>query len=491
MKKNNFISFIFLMLVVAMIALPNFTPNGATNLNIKKLDVKSQKFLPTTFPWSAERNELSLVNCTNYSPNTYSTINITYNGLNRGKNLERKNLERKNLKRKTTEKISIAPKETKTFFTNELESFNKLNSKKGTISIDSKTDNVCCYINYYTYDDNDNINSVSSFTNSDIIIGNSYFINNKKLFNKKIKSINLYIHNISNENFNADIKSYSKNGRLKKVFKLKNLKPNETKVFRLKGKNNITYHILPNQNTDENIKNNKKIEYIAYIKVFFEDETILIKPTKSFNSSNIERLKNTVILSNTSEKKINVSATIYSNFSKYSTKNILLNPYSQKTLNFKNDIKNIKNPYIKFTESSKSVPNSLVAFYKYKGKTFPFTSKESLSSNDIILGYNLSLGERGTLSLTNSEDIEAKVNIYINGEHVKKLTLSPFSQRLVKLNKLLNRKNLIGYIYISSDKKVSAKLNNTIGKKISYTHKGLAIKDRTFSGIEKPEYIIK
>ncbi|MGI6681304.1 MAG: hypothetical protein ACOX3T_07485 [Bdellovibrionota bacterium] len=479
MKKNNFISFIFLMLVVAMIALPNFTPNGATKLNIK-----NQKFLPTTFPWSAERNELSLVNCTNYSPDTYSTINITYNGVNRGKNLERKNLERKNLKRKTTEEISIAPKETKTFFTNELESFNKLNSKKGTISIDSKTDNVCCYINYYTYDDNDNINSVSFFTNSNIIVGNSYFINNKKLFNKKIKSINLYIHNISNENFNANIKSYSKNGRLKKIFELKNLKPNETKVFRLKGKNNITYHILPNKNVD---KNSKKVEYIAYIKVFFEDETILIKPTESFDSSNIERLKNTVILSNTSEKKINVSATIYSNFSKYSTKNILLKPYSQKTLNFKKDIKNIKNPYIKFTEPS----NSVVAFYKYKGKTFPFTSKESLSSNDIILGYNLSLGERGTLSLTNSEDIEAKVNIHINGEHVKKLTLSPFSQRLVKLNKLLNRKNLIGYIYISSDKKVSAKLNNTIGKKISYTHKGLAIKDRTFSGIEKPEYIIK
>ena len=73
-KRNNILSFIFLMFMVSMIAMPNFTPKSF------KHDVKNDKFLPVKFPWTIKVNRLSLINCVNYSPSTDATVNITISG---------------------------------------------------------------------------------------------------------------------------------------------------------------------------------------------------------------------------------------------------------------------------------------------------------------------------------------------------------------------------------------------------------------------------
>ena len=129
-KRNNILSFIFLMFMVSMIAMPNFTPKSF------KHDVKNDKFLPVKFPWTIKVNRLSLINCVNYSPSTDATVNITISG-----------------NKNDTAKESLLVESTKelTFFINELKSFQNIKSKKGTISVDSISKNVFCYINYYSY----------------------------------------------------------------------------------------------------------------------------------------------------------------------------------------------------------------------------------------------------------------------------------------------------------------------------------------------------
>ena len=107
-KRNNILSFIFLMFMVSMIAMPNFTPKSF------KHDVKNDKFLPVKFPWTIKVNRLSLINCVNYSPSTDATVNITISG-----------------NKNDTAKESLLVESTKelTFFINELKSFQNIKSK--------------------------------------------------------------------------------------------------------------------------------------------------------------------------------------------------------------------------------------------------------------------------------------------------------------------------------------------------------------------------
>ena len=53
-KRNNILSFIFLMFMVSMIAMPNFTPKSF------KHDVKNDKFLPVKFPWTIKVNRTNI-----------------------------------------------------------------------------------------------------------------------------------------------------------------------------------------------------------------------------------------------------------------------------------------------------------------------------------------------------------------------------------------------------------------------------------------------
>ena len=456
-RRNNFISFMFMMFVVFMIAMPNITPKKFNH------NVKNDTFLPVTFPWSIEINKLSLINCVNYAPNTDATINIKING-------------NKNDFAKETMNIEAANQQT--FFVNELKSFNDIKSKKGNITIESTSKNIYCYVNYYIYDDDDNINGIYSLTNNDITTKNSYLINNKNIYGKDVEQIELYIHNLSNKDFNANIHAYSKNGVLKKSYNLSNLKPNDDKVIRIKNKSNMIYHIVPSNNY---------LKYITYLKITLKDNIIIAKPLTNFSKSNLLPITSKIYIGNISQDDASVTATLYTNSNKKIVKDFEIAPYTFKSYNFKAiaEEKDLKS--IKLTSSS----DSIIAFTKRKNQFIPFKSEDKLNSTDILLGYNLSLGEKSNLDVINNNDKTVEANIYINSNGMKKIVISPFSKVTLKLNKFLNKKNLIGYIYISSNENISAKLNTVLYKRLEYTNSGQPIADVTFGGIEKPEYIIK
>ena len=456
-KRNNILSFIFLMFMVSMIAMPNFTPKSF------KHDVKNDKFLPVKFPWTIKVNRLSLINCVNYSPSTDATVNITISG-----------------NKNDTAKESLLVESTKelTFFINELKSFQNIKSKKGTISVDSISKNVFCYINYYSYNDEDNVVGISSFTKNDIIKGNSYIINNKNLYGNQIKKIDLYIHNLSNKEFNANILSYTKNGKLKKSYNIENLKKNDEKFIKIKNKSNMIYHIIPSDTS---------IEYNAYLKVTLENKILTIKPLISFSKSNLLPITSKTYIGNVSKDKANITLSLYNDSNKEIVKKIELEPYTFKSFNFKSDTRDENIQSLKLTSNSKNI----ISFTKRSDEIVPFVSDNKLNSTDILLGYNLSLGEKATLDIINDNNKRIEATIYVNENNMRKISILPHSKVSIKLNRLLNKKSLIGYLYVSSNEKISAKLNTKLEKRLEFTNNGQAILDETFDGIETPEYIIR
>lgn len=440
-----------------MIAMPNINKGKIS------YSVNSQKFLPISFPWSIETNKLSLVNCVNYTPDIDTSISVNYYG-NKGD--------------KTQEVLALEAGSQISFFINELKSFDKITSKRGKIKVDSKSVNVYCYVNYYTYNDEDNIIGISSFNKDNEISGASYFINNKKATNKKIKKMFLYIYNLSDSIFDADVKSYSEKGELKKEVSINMLYPNEVKVIRLKGKNNMTYHIIPD---------NKSLKYASYLKVVYDDEVDTVMPLRTFLESSLNGLTTKTFISNIKDEPVNLSVKVYSNAKEIAKKEINIEPNAQKYINFKKEFKGVKNPYIVLSDNT----NSVVAFSQKKESKIAFVDSKEVESRDILIGFNFSLGEKGTLILMNNNSKVASVKVFINHSVYKNIKVPAYAEVSLKLNKLLDRNNLIGYIYLNSNQKLSAKINSKYEKMLEFTANGQTIKDITFEGIETPEYIIK
>ena len=103
----------------------------------------------------------------------------------------------------------------------------------------------------------------------------------------------------------------------------------------------------------------------------------------------------------------------------------------------------------------------------------------------------MSLGEKATLDIINDNNKRIEATIYVNENNMRKISILPHSKASIKLNRLLNKKSLIGYLYVSSNEKISAKLNTKLEKRLEFTNNGQAILDETFGGIETPEYIIR
>lgn len=418
-------------------------------------------------PWSTKTNQLSLVTCINYAPDVTTQIKVTLYGVE---------------KEKLLTSYNISKNSERSFFVSEMKGFSNIKSETGTIGVTSKSKNIYCYMNYYSYDDEDEIIETSNLEKNDIVSGSSYLIYNPNIYKKlKIKSSKLYVYNLSDSKMDFMIKGYNHIGKNTENYKINELVSNGEKVIDLKKKKIRTFFIDP-------ISKNK--EYFAFIEIEFTNgEKERLKIQKSFTKSNTLNATGTLVLSNISKNKSKVIYEIYSGSALNKSNEILLEPFSQQIISIKENIKSIKNPIIKiinkpqkentncneYTCEVSSDLNGIIAFIKGNNVINRFDEKQNLSGTDTLIPYNFSLGESGVLNIFNEGTDDTVVNVSFSSKKLLTLTIKKHSNVSINVNKFLD-KSISGFLYVSSTKKfITSSLITTYQKKHKKDSRGLII----------------
>ncbi len=465
MKKGYLLSFLLIMMLIFMMAFPNVKSKNNKDLNIAIPESEILTAYSIKFPWTTKINQLSLVNCVNYAPDVSSKISVEL----LGKKDESLNTS-----------YDIPKNATMSFFVSEIKGFDDIKSKSGVVNVSTKSKNVVCYMNYYSYDKEDEIIETSNLEGCDITTGESNIAYNKNIYKGlTVKSAKLYIDNLSDEQMKFYVKGYSAKGEQIESYTI-SLARNGEKIITIKNKKVVTFKISPKLQ-------DKK--YLAFIKIKFTNgQKEILKSQKNFVRSNFVNAKGILVISNVGNSANTVTYEIYSEGELKVSNKISMEPFSQKNINLKKQVKSLPNPIIKlvtedtnnqncddYTCEVSSKSNGIIGYVRVNNVANKlFNNKDSLGT-DILIPYNFSLGETGSLRIFNEGSSDAVVNISITPEKLVTMTLKKDSSVLMPLA-TSTKETINGFLFVSSTKNfISANLVTNYQNRYKKESKGLVV----------------
>ena len=335
--------------------------------------------------------------------------------------------------------------------TNSVLKASNINENSGivTFSIDD-ANSLYKSVDFNYYSNNSKNMTVVNFLDSEILSDNSYFIYDKYLY-PNVRSLKLYIYNLTSKNFEGNIKVYNKVGELYKVKEIQSIEKGNGSLIEFNKDTEGTFHIIPNGES----------KYIIFLVLESENNKIsILKPLSSFVKSSFLNASEVLSLSNISNEYTQIGYEVYDKGVKKFNGYLSFVPYSQKFLSLDSQLSSLEMPIIKlfnyYSKDNDNVNKYFVANINLKPDSVKvvnnFSNEQKVAGIDLINEYNITSNGNYVLNIFNEDNKETQVSIInFSDDNYLKLSIKANDFIQVPLAEVVKDGSKKGLIYINSN----------------------------------------